>query len=277
MAADLVGNTARFNFTVLRDSTAPNATYSITSTGAPIVRIDDVAHTRETSVTIIVTMSEAGIITVNGQTHTASQGENSLIQSLVEGQNEFRFTIRDGAGTPGAPLTLVVIRDTAAPAISLTKPRPGEVVVGTSFLVEGTAEPGSTVWINGEEVPLSSSGAFSKSLPLENGTTSVTVRAMDALGNEDDVVVSVTRGEEYVPPPPPEQDFTMSILFLAVGIGAGVGVGFMLRARGSSAMRKELAQAEDMGQAPEEGAAPQAGPAPAPRGPRGPQPPPGSY
>jgi len=269
MAADLVGNTARFDFSVLRDSTPPTATVTFASEGAPIVVLNDVPHTREATVTIVVTMSEAGSVILNGLTHSAAAGENAFYVTLAEGQNDFRFIFRDAAGNVGTSQTHAVVRDTTPPAVALTRPTSGQVIVGDSFAVEGTADGGSTVFVDDVEVPLSASGAFAKTLALPNGTTTVTVRALDALGNEASVVVSVTRGEEALPPPPPQQDFTMSLLFLAVGIGAGVGLGFMVRARGASAMRKELADAESGGPAPPQAA----GPALPPKGPRGPQPP----
>jgi hypothetical protein len=281
MAADLVGNTARYNFTVLRDSTAPTATVALNAGGGTVVMVDGVPHVSEASVTLVVTMSEAGTVTLNGQAHSATTGENNYIVSLSEDANEFRFTFRDAAGTPGSQTTFVVWRDTTPPALSLSKPGQGAVLVGTTFLVEGTTEVGATVFIDGEEVPVSASGTFSKSLPLANGTTSVTVEAYDALGNKADTVVSVTRGEDYVPPEAPAQDMTMSLIFLVVGLGAGAAVGFILRARSSKAMRKELAEAEvgATGPQPAQGPQPPQGPTaeqlygPPPKGPRGPQPP----
>lgn len=272
MAADLVGNTARYNFTVLRDSTPPQAEVAVVSAGAPILDLGGVPHTSETSVTIVVTMSESGTVTLNGASHSAVAGENNYIVTLVEGQNDFRLNFRDSAGNAGSTTSLAVVRDTVAPAIALTKPTNGQVIIADSFTVEGTTQIGATVTINGEEVPVSPTGAFSKTLPLTNGTVSVTVEATDELGNADNMVLSVTRGEERVQVEEPAQDFTLPVVFLAVGVVGGVAVGFMLRARGSSAMRRELEDAEG-GAGPPTGPGMAQGPAPPPKGPRGPQPP----
>ncbi len=263
VAADLAGNTAQFEFSVLRDGTLPTATVAIRTDDTVIVVLNDMPHTSEATISLVVTMSEAGTVTMKSQPHHAVAGENVYIVTLAEGQNVFDFLIQDLAGNAGLPQTLAVVRDSTGPTISVSKPLNGAVIVGTSFTVEGTVENGSTVFVNGEEVPVSPSGVFTTTLPLSNGTTGVTVEAYDLLGNplDNPVSLSVTKGEEFVPPVVAEADYTMSIMFLAVGIGAGVGIGFLLRARGASAMRAKLEEAEG------------GGPLPPPTGPRGPQPP----
>jgi len=58
-------------------------------------------------------------------------------------------------------------------------------VGGQYYTVAGTTEPGSTVFINDQEVDVESSGAFQKLIALERvGRNSIVIKAVDAAGNQ---------------------------------------------------------------------------------------------
>lgn len=58
-------------------------------------------------------------------------------------------------------------------------------VGGQYYTVAGTTEPGSTVFINDEEVDVESSGAFQKLIALDKvGRNSIVIKAVDAAGNQ---------------------------------------------------------------------------------------------
>ena len=58
--------------------------------------------------------------------------------------------------------------------------------IGSQFyIVDGTTEPGATVFVNGEEVEVESSGHFKKLISFNKvGQNSVVVKAVDAAGNQ---------------------------------------------------------------------------------------------
>jgi hypothetical protein len=71
--------------------------------------------------------------------------------------------------------------DTVAPILELKAP----FGIGSQFyMIEGTTEPGATVFINNEEVDVESSGHFKKLISFTKlGQNSVVVKAVDAAGN----------------------------------------------------------------------------------------------
>lgn len=56
---------------------------------------------------------------------------------------------------------------------------------GSIFIVSGSTEPGASVWINGESVPVDAEGSFTKTIQLgQQGWSFIETRAADARGNE---------------------------------------------------------------------------------------------
>ena len=71
--------------------------------------------------------------------------------------------------------------DTTPPPLELLKP----VSIGTFYIIEGTTEPGASVFVNGEEVEVESNGHFKKLVSFSKvGQNSVVVKAVDAAGNQ---------------------------------------------------------------------------------------------
>ncbi len=72
--------------------------------------------------------------------------------------------------------------DSTAPVLQLSKPYS---IGGPFFMIEGTTEPGATVFINDEEVDVESSGHFKKLVSFNKvGPNSVVVKAVDPAGNQ---------------------------------------------------------------------------------------------
>lgn len=71
--------------------------------------------------------------------------------------------------------------DTVPPALGLKAPFP---VGGPNYIIEGTTEPGATVFINNEEVEVESNGHFKKLITLGKiGRNDIIVKAVDPAGN----------------------------------------------------------------------------------------------
>lgn len=74
--------------------------------------------------------------------------------------------------------------DTQAPSLEVTSPAASVETGQPTVLVEGTAEPGARVTVNGVAAALAADGAFAVRVALEPGTNTLTVTAADAWGNE---------------------------------------------------------------------------------------------
>lgn len=86
-----------------------------------------------------------------------------------------RFRV-SGSGQFSASAT-----DTKPPALTLKAPFN---IGGQFYIIEGTTEPGATVFINDEEVDVDSSGAFKKLISFNKlGQNAVVVKAVDPAGN----------------------------------------------------------------------------------------------
>ncbi|MEA2570618.1 MAG: hypothetical protein QOI24_2619 [Acidobacteriota bacterium] len=72
--------------------------------------------------------------------------------------------------------------DATPPKLTLKRPQP---IGGAYYIIEGTTEPGSTVFINEEEVDVESSGHFKKLIVFAKvGQNAVVVKAVDPAGNQ---------------------------------------------------------------------------------------------
>jgi hypothetical protein len=88
-----------------------------------------------------------------------------------------RFRVSGGAKGP----TTASGGDTAPPELNLKSPFG---VGGPNYIIEGTTEPGATVFINNEEVEVESSGHFKKLITLAKiGRNDIIVKAVDPAGN----------------------------------------------------------------------------------------------
>jgi hypothetical protein len=71
--------------------------------------------------------------------------------------------------------------DTTPPVLTLKRPYP---IGGPFYMIEGTTEPGATVFINDEEVDVESNGHFKKLVSFNKvGRNAVIVKAVDPAGN----------------------------------------------------------------------------------------------
>jgi len=89
-----------------------------------------------------------------------------------------RFRVTGGTPTSAAASS----GDTNPPPLELKTPfRIGEQF----YMFEGTTEPGATVFINGDEIEVESSGHFKKLVSFNKvGQNSVVIKAVDAAGNQ---------------------------------------------------------------------------------------------
>lgn len=272
LAVDRAGNFAQETLHILRDTTAPVLTASWQSAGEPILEEVGGSVTAGASAHLVVVLSEAASVEAAGAAHDLPAGTSTLEVSLSEGQNVVSIDYEDAAGNTGVPVVMVITRDSVPPAVTVDSPAPGAELDTPEVTVDGQAEPGAAVLVQGARVSVGANGQFHATVALAEGRNTVTVEARDALGNAANTSVTVT----YTPPaePPaeaPAGGLELPMLVLGLAVGAGVGAAAMAARRRASPARRP----GDGGPSGPPAAEPEGRAPPGPhQGPRGPQPPP---
>jgi len=107
--------------------------------------------------------------------HVASIGPDGEIGSYAP----FRHFRVSGGGSTTASTNN---GDTTPPSLELKQPFG---IGGQFYIIEGTTEPGATVFVNNDEVDVESSGHFKKLVSFNKvGQNSVVVKAVDPAGNQ---------------------------------------------------------------------------------------------
>ncbi len=85
-----------------------------------------------------------------------------------------------------------VAPDITAPSLSVTAPAQGAVINGTAVWVAGTAEPGSSVSVDGVGAALAPDGSFGLLVAVAPGPHTIEIRAWDSWENSANRTVAVT-------------------------------------------------------------------------------------
>ncbi len=192
---DLAGNLANAAIDISVDSIPP--VLEITSPTNGLL-------TRETSVQILGTISEAGAaITVSGIPATVDGTDWSFSFDLVEGANTIEVVARDAANNMDS-LTIVINLDTIAPFLELEGLDNGTITTEEDVVaVHGSTEPGAKVVmvVSGTEITASVNpdGSFIHTFTIAELETLITVRAEDLVGNRVSEDVLIYRKETEVP------------------------------------------------------------------------------
>ena len=110
--------------------------------------------------------------------------------------------LKDGANVVGVTLfsgtdvvarsSYTVVLDRTPPSLALTRPTNNATIDGPNVVVEGRAEVGATVSVNGQNVVPGPDGTFSTTFTASPGPLPITVVARDRAGNETTAKSSVT-------------------------------------------------------------------------------------
>ena len=110
-------------------------------------------------------------------------GEFTLTSlSVGEGETVFRLRAANSGWRFSQPVTVLIRKDTVAPVLEVQTLQ-GATVTGSSTVISGKAEPGSTVTVNGVKTTIAADGTWSATVALQPGTNTVTVAATDPAGN----------------------------------------------------------------------------------------------
>ncbi|WP_299164950.1 FecR domain-containing protein [uncultured Tateyamaria sp.] len=99
----------------------------------------------------------------------------------------WRVAALDRLGLPGqwsVPQSFTLRVDETPPFLTLLAPGDGEIVTQPAIEIFGASEPDAEVQLNGAPVPLGADGSFIVETTLTPGPNILTLRAVDAAGNE---------------------------------------------------------------------------------------------
>jgi hypothetical protein len=122
-------------------------------------------------------------------------GTFSHVLTLDEGENIIHIEAVDYA-TNVALVTRTVVLDTTEPECAILSPADGTITNVATITVQGTADPTATLILNGKQIH--NPGTFSSVVSLNEGTNVIELLAVDAIGNENPITVTVTL--DTVPP-----------------------------------------------------------------------------
>ena len=180
--------------------------------GEPDVSIetpDNQSVTSETSVDVSGSVTNAVSIAVNGVEASISGDQfNVMAVPLVEGTNAIVATAQDAAGNTASD-SISIRRDTQPPLVVIESPGNGARLIDESVPVQGTVNdiiPGATVndddvtvTINGQPAAVMNRTFFLPDFPLEIGTNTIAVQAVDRAGNvSPESSIEVTREPDLV-------------------------------------------------------------------------------
>ncbi len=135
---------------------------------------EQVLNTKEQFITVEVPDKDIASVTIGDKTATLYRGNIYRLRTeLAEGRHILIATAKDKSGNETSAQVAVTI-DTTAPALQAQ----------LKLLVEGTVEPGSSVLINGLEIPVDSNGSYRAEVPLLKGQRKVEIIAIDKSGNK---------------------------------------------------------------------------------------------
>ncbi len=201
-AFDEAGNRGVAQVSATVDNTPPAITVSSPAVGL---------ITNATSISVAGTATDASplTLTINGQS-VATDASGSFSATItsdilgrafagIEGAASLVFTATDAAGNTSST-TVPITFDRTPPSLSIASPLSGVVVPTSSLSVSGTVSDATTVSVFVQGVPALVTGqAYSHTLTdLSEGPLTVTVRAVDAAGNE----TTLTRDVEIDLGPP---------------------------------------------------------------------------
>ena len=191
---------------VVKEKVAPVLAFTSPTAGAYITnnkptitwKVTD-ADSGVNSSTIGITIDSGSKIT-SGITKTAIAGgfqcSYTPTTALTDGSHTIKINASDNDGNAATQVSVKIKIDTVPPTLTLSNPTDGLVTNNKSLTVSGTTNDVTsspvTVKVNGTAVTVSSTGAFSTTVTLTEGSNTITVVATDTAGKSSTVTRTVT-------------------------------------------------------------------------------------
>jgi RHS repeat-associated protein len=185
---DRAGNTnqTQYTLTVIRDKTLPQLTIQSPVPGALL---------SQRTVLVKGTVFDVHLkdIKINNYTCEIQDNTFNYVLTLVEGSNTITIAAADTAGNIKNE-TLAVMVDTAGPVVNISAPASDAVLNSPTVTVSGRADDMhlAAVKINGQAASLSGNQFTLADVPLQEGSNTITVEAVDSAGNTTSASIIVT-------------------------------------------------------------------------------------
>lgn len=202
-ATDGAGNQTTQSITVIRqnppDTTPP--TISIISPTNNFTTFENQIAVSGTAADTGTPATGVASVTINGSAanYNSATGKWAANVSLNPGINTITATATDNATPPNQSQTQIQVTrlTTEVPALMITSPANGTFSSANSITVAGTISSNNpnmalTVTVNGQAASITG-GQFSQNITLNEGINTITVIARDALGQESQSSVTITR------------------------------------------------------------------------------------
>lgn len=158
----------------------------------------DLLNQGDALIRIIITRDDGSVITGAEIKMPKTPGFTITQIPLAAGTNVIvaAVVVNGVEGTHSAPIT--VIRDTVAPALTVTAPTPGEIMNGDLVTVTGKTDKDIDVQVRNETTSTivngrsTAKGLFSIDTMLRNGTNVLTIIATDGAGNQTTASVEIS-------------------------------------------------------------------------------------
>ena len=203
VATDNVNNTQTVTRTIV---------YDITPMTLTVIAPADNSQTKDATLTVSGTVSEAGATVAIKNTTNSTTATNVIVTGtnytgtiqLVSGSNGLQVTVTDAAGNESTAVSRTVLSDPNSPALAITEPAQDIQLQVTSVTIKGTVTDATTTTVklrfNGVDYPQTvTAGAFQQAITIPaEGSFPVVVTATDAVGNTP---TTVTRNIIYTTHP----------------------------------------------------------------------------
>jgi len=158
----------------------------------------DLLDKSDAIIRIIVTRDDGSVITGAEVPMPKTAGFDITQIPLSTGANviEAVVVVNGVEGTRSSPIT--VVRDTSAPVLTITSPKPGDIMNGDAVSVTGKTDKDIDVQVRNETTGTIASGRttakgqFAIDIALRNGTNVLTITAIDAAGNQTSTSVEIS-------------------------------------------------------------------------------------
>lgn len=158
------GRQSKFRYAAF-DNIAPKLAFVKPAAGAVL---------REKQVEVIVEVPDHDVaeVTLNGQAMQRNGSRFNLNIPLKDGANDLLAVAKDSSGNVGKG-QLRIGHDSTPP----------EVTAAVTVIIEGDVEPGTRVYVNGQEVKVDSRGHYEAKVKVRRDQREVEVVAVDQYGN----------------------------------------------------------------------------------------------
>ena len=160
------GRQAKFRYAAF-DNIAPKVAFLKPAAGT-------VFKDRQVEVQVEAPDPDVAEVTLNGQPMKRSGSRFSSLVALKEGANDLLALAKDASGNEGRAQLRIGLDTT-----------PPDVTAAVTVVIDGKVDPGTRVYVNGDEAKVDNAGRYEAKVKVKRGQREVEVVAVDQYGNRN--------------------------------------------------------------------------------------------